>query len=86
VVKTLEGLAIIIRKTKDFTNEAISIAIKGWIIEKEYSFGSVMQPARLAIVGDLKGVDLYVIIAFIGKEEAIFRLNKLQNFISCRLK
>lgn len=86
VVKTLEDLAIIIRKTKDFTNEAISIAIKGWITEKEYSFGSVMQPARLAIVGDLKGVDLYVIIAFIGKEEAVFRLNKLQNFISCRLK
>ena len=40
-----------------------------------------MQPARLALVGELKGVDLYVIFEFLGKQESISRLNSLINKI-----
>ena len=36
-----------------------------------------MQPARLALVGELKGVDLYVIFEFLGKEESMSRLGLL---------
>ena len=36
-----------------------------------------MMPLRVALVGALEGVDVFDIIFFIGKEEAIRRINRL---------
>ena len=62
---------------KSFKEIEISTTVKTWINESERGFGSVMQPARLALVGELKGVDLYVIFEFLGKEESMSRLGLL---------
>ena len=76
-LKIIEELCDQINKAESFKEKALSESIKGWIKEKEYSFGSVMQPARLALVGELKGVDLFLMIEFLGKEESVVRLKEL---------
>ena len=66
----------ILESVTDFRAEVIEEAVKSWIREKELGFGKVLAPLRLAIVGDLKGPDLFSIIAFIGREDATDRLKK----------
>lgn len=46
-----------------------------YIEQNELGFGAVMNALRLAIVGDGIGPDLFKIIEFIGKEDALKRLN-----------
>jgi glutamyl-tRNA synthetase len=77
---TVDVLAELSKKldsVKPFKEIEISTTVKAWINESERGFGSVMQPARLALVGELKGVDLYVIFEFLGKEESMSRLGLL---------
>ena len=76
-LKIIKELCGEINKTEVFTKENLSESIKRWINEKEYGFGSVMQPARLALVGELKGIDLFLMIEFLGKEESLARLKVL---------
>jgi hypothetical protein len=45
-----------------------------------------MQPARLALVGELKGIDLYVIFGFLGKKESLSRLSELSKKIKTSLQ
>ena len=40
-----------------------------------------MQPARLALVGELKGIDLFLLIEFLGKDESVARLKGLSKSI-----
>jgi glutamyl-tRNA synthetase len=63
----------------DFTFENIQDRVKGWITENNIGFGKVMMPLRLALVGDLQGPEVFVIMALLGKEETV---NRLDNFIS----
>jgi glutamyl-tRNA synthetase len=56
--------------------ENIKEKLSEWINNKEIGFGKVMQPLRLALVGDLKGPDLFVIMEMLGKEETIKRIEK----------
>ena len=73
-LKIIEELCSQIKKVKSFKAGTLSEVIKKWIDEEEYSFGSVMQPARLALVGELKGIDLFLMMEFLGKEESVARL------------
>ncbi|MFC4221739.1 glutamate--tRNA ligase [Flagellimonas marina] len=67
VASVLEGIT-------DFTSANIETIIKDWIGKKELSFGKVMPPFRLVIVGDMKGPHLFDILELIGKEESIQRI------------
>ncbi len=69
VISILEGI-------HDFTSSNIETIIKDWIGKKELSFGKVMPPFRLVIVGDMKGPHLFDILELIGKEESIQRIKK----------
>ncbi|MEO0901155.1 MAG: glutamate--tRNA ligase [Bacteroidota bacterium] len=73
--ETLKQVGHIIETISDFSSENIENAVKDWIVEKELSFGKVMGPLRLSIVGDLKGPHLFDIIAMIGKQEALTRID-----------
>lgn len=70
----MNDLIGILNKLTDFSSENLENQIKIWITEKELSFGSVMQPFRLSLVGALKGPHLFDIAALIGKTETINRL------------
>ena len=76
-IKILEELCAEINEIEPFKESSLSESVKVWINKNEYNFGSVMQPARLALVGELKGVDLFIMIEFIGREEAVNRFKEL---------
>ena len=69
LVSVLEGIT-------DYTSENVETTVKAWIGEQELSFGKVMPPLRLVIVGDMKGPHLFDIMAMIGQEDSIARIQK----------
>lgn len=50
--------------------------VKGWIQEKEYHLGNIMNATRLALVGESKGPHIFDITETLGKEESIKRLQR----------
>ncbi|MEM8926570.1 MAG: glutamate--tRNA ligase [Bacteroidota bacterium] len=72
----MKKVAQIILETEDFTSATLEGNIKAWITESELSFGKVMGPLRLVIVGDLKGPHLFDILAMLGKQTCLRRIEK----------
>ncbi len=71
----MQEVAQILTGITTFESANIETLIKEWITKKELSFGKVMPPLRLIIVGDMKGPHLFDILELIGKEESIQRIN-----------
>ena len=61
---------------------ALSEKIKGWITSQEIGFGKVMMPLRLALVGEMKGPDVFDIASLLGKVETIKRVENTIAFLS----
>lgn len=59
----------------DFSKENLQEKLKGWIKAREIGFGKVMQPLRLSLVGAMKGPDLFHIMASIGQNKTIQRID-----------
>ena len=70
----MKELASTISITEAKSAELLQSEIKEWINKKGIGFGKVMQPLRLAIVGDLKGPDLFQIMFMIGRDETVKRI------------
>ncbi|NBL65755.1 glutamate--tRNA ligase [Flavobacterium sp. NST-5] len=77
----MQQLTVVLENILDFSSENIENTVKCWMTENEIGMGKIMQPLRLSLVGSLKGPHLFDIIAMIGKEETITRINKaIENF------
>ncbi len=74
LLSLLEGL-------EDFASENIETQVKKWITENELSFGKVMPPLRLVIVGEMKGPHIFDIMALIGKTDCINRIKSAITFL-----
>ncbi|MCW5514675.1 glutamate--tRNA ligase [Muriicola sp. Z0-33] len=72
----LNQVASILDNMDDFEAEIISHGVKDWIGNEGLSFGKVMPPLRLVIVGAMKGPDLFQIMALIGKNASIERIKR----------
>ena len=72
----MKELIPVIENIMDFSSQNTESVIKAWIEEKGIGMGKVMQPLRMSLVGSLKGPHLFDIIALIGKEETISRINR----------
>ncbi len=70
----------VIEKIQDFSVESLQKNTKEWIVSKDVGFGKVMQPLRLALVGDMKGPDLFEIMNILGKKETIKRIQNIINY------
>lgn len=66
----------------DFRTAVLSSKIKAWIASSEIGFGKVMMPLRLALVGEMKGPDVFEIASILGKEETIKRIERAKTFMS----
>ncbi len=66
----------LLKGIEKFTPEVTEKAIKGWIAEKGYNTGAVMNTFRLVIVGASRGPHMFDIISWIGKVETIKRIEK----------
>ena len=78
----MNELIIVLASINDFSSKTIEETIKSWISSKEIGFGKIMQPLRLAIVGEMKGPHLFDIIDMIGKDEAVLRIKKIIKTLS----
>ena len=72
----LSEVSSVIESVDDFSSLTIETKVKEWITSKEISFGKVMQPLRLSLVGAMKGPHIFDIIEMIGKEETLHRIKK----------
>ncbi len=75
-------LRSLLEKTEDFTASGTESLVKGWIEEKGYNMGTVMNAFRLVIVGASRGPHMYDIISWIGKAETLNRIDKGLSVIS----
>lgn len=75
LIGILEGIT-------DFSSAASEPIALGWIAEKGYHLGNVMNAFRLAVVGECKGPHMFDITELIGKEETVKRLQRAINEIA----
>tara|TARA_B100000945_G_C20198186_1_gene510155 strand:- start:168 stop:776 length:609 start_codon:yes stop_codon:yes gene_type:complete len=78
----LQQVKNLTERTDTFTSEALSETIKGWITQQEMGFGKVMMPLRLALVGEMKGPDVFDIMALLGKKESLQRIERTIQHLS----
>lgn len=71
----IKKLIEVVSEVDDFSQENLQQQVKNWIGETGMSFGKVMQPFRLSLVGDMMGPDVFHIASSIGKNETVNRLN-----------
>ncbi|WP_347373616.1 glutamate--tRNA ligase [Aequorivita sp. Q41] len=79
--RLLQKVISILTTAEDFSAENLSEHIKAWITSENIGFGKVMMPLRLALVGEMKGPDVFEIISLLGKDESIARIQKAITFI-----
>ncbi len=72
----LQNVVSILKDLQEFSTENISEKVKSWITSENIGFGKVMMPLRLALVGEMKGPDVFEIAAILGKDETIKRIEK----------
>lgn len=62
---------------ESFDHTTIHDKIQAFVAQKEIGFGKLMMPVRLALVGDLQGPDVPLIMELLGKEEVVKRLKQI---------
>jgi len=74
--KTLiEQLKNILISIENFDAHSTEEIVKKWIEDNQLSFGKIMNPLRILLVGDAKGPHLFDITEMIGKEEVLKRID-----------
>lgn len=58
-----------------FTEETLENAIKAHIAEQNFPMGKVMNSLRLALVGESRGINVAAIMAFLGKDATLLRID-----------
>ncbi|MDO1512907.1 glutamate--tRNA ligase [Maribacter confluentis] len=72
----MNQLIPVLEPISNFNSENTEQLVKDWITETELSFGKVMPPLRLFLVGDMKGPHIFDIMELLGKQESISRIQK----------
>jgi len=78
----LNQVVALLNNADDFSATHISEMVKSWVTSKEIGFGKVMMPLRLALVGEMKGPDVFDIASILGKAESVKRIQNAVDFIS----
>lgn len=73
----IAALRTLLAGIDDFSKENTEQIVHGWIEEKGYGMGQVMNTLRLALVGAGKGPGMYDVTAFIGREETLRRIDHI---------
>lgn len=71
----LSEIVIILNSIEDFNSHTAHDKVHAFIEGNELNMGQIMNCLRLSIVGEGKGPDLFEIMALIGKEETLERIN-----------
>ena len=72
----MQELTGVLEGLPDFSSAAAEPEVLGWIADKGYHLGNVMNAFRLAVVGECKGPHMFDITELIGRDETLARLRK----------
>ena len=72
----LSELIGVIEGIEDFSSKPAEEVVIGWITDKGYHMGNVMNAFRLTLVGEGKGPHIFDITAVLGKEESLRRIRR----------
>ena len=81
-MKLEEGLPLLkelyprLRAQEEWTEAALEALLRGFAAEKGVKLGQVAQPLRAALTGSLETPGLFEILALLGKERALRRLER----------
>jgi glutamyl-tRNA synthetase len=64
----------VLKGIEDFSSAAAEPIVLGWITDKGYHMGNVMNAFRLTVVGECKGPHMFDITELLGKDETIRRI------------
>lgn len=74
--RIMNELIDLLQQMEDFSSKPAEEKVIGWITEKGYHLGNVMNAFRLAVVGECKGPHMFDITELLGKEETIARIRR----------
>lgn len=74
--RIMNELMEVLRGIGDFSSKASEDIVIGWITEKGYHMGNVMNAFRLSVVGECKGPHMFDITELLGKEETLARIQR----------
>ncbi len=69
LIEVLNGL-------DDFSSQAAEPVVLGWIADKGYHLGNVMNAFRLTVVGECKGPHMFDITELLGCDETVSRIRR----------
>jgi glutamyl-tRNA synthetase len=72
----MQQLLEVLNDIDSFDSNSLETEVKEWIEREGLSFGLVMAPLRLLMVGGLKGPHLFDIMALIGREKSLLRIRQ----------
>ncbi len=72
----MQELRGVLGAVDSFTSVETEAVVKDWISNNKYGMGAVMNAFRLVIVGGLRGPHLFDIIAWLGREETLERIDR----------
>ena len=65
----------------DWESSAIEIEFKNLMNKNHFALGQIMKPVRFAICGTVNGPSLYSVMALLGRDSCIYRLDCALNFL-----
>ena len=74
--RIMTELMDVLRRIGDFSSKPSEDIVIGWITERGYHMGNVMNAFRLSVVGECKGPHMFDIAELIGKEETLARIQR----------
>ncbi len=72
--RIMAELIEVLERMDDFSSVAAEPVVLGWIADKGYHLGNVMNAFRLTVVGECKGPHMFDITELLGKEETVRRI------------
>ncbi len=72
----LESIRLLLNQNTSWDAVSLKKAVDDWMTSEQIPAGKIMLPLRLALVGSLKGPDLFDIMELLSKEETLSRIDK----------
>ena len=77
----LADIGAFLKTLKEWDAESIKTQFSDFMNSKQWNFGQIMVPIRLALVGSSQGIDLFLIMGLLGQQETIARIDQLLKIV-----
>ena len=78
----LQELIAALSDLHPFMADTLNATLKNWVKTKELKIVAIAQPLRIALMGKSSGPGIYELMAIIGKDATVQRIEKFINFLT----